>query len=130
MSASPSPAFGPCGIPDELAPPAELGGLAGAGLAVLVVVLPADDPGLLVAELDEFEPQAATARAATTRPNGARRRIGLLRNAVNECSSVARGSDPSPKKTPQSGTTFRDVSGAPRRALGRNRRIVRLGGRR
>ena len=73
LSASASPAFGPCGIPLELEP----GDVDGGGV---VAVVPeglddcVDGFGAGVDELEEFEPHAVAPSAANARRTAAKRR--------------------------------------------------------
>jgi hypothetical protein len=150
LSASPSPAFGPWGMPpaglappdglppDEFPPPA--------GLAPPdelppelppelddepeVLLPPLDDPleaGALpaavcdfVVELEEFEPQAARPRAATTRATGAKRRMVVLLIALMLLLCCA-GKSPSPLRDAAEGVELPGTVArpAPRRALAR-----------
>src|SRR5437764_965063 len=77
LSASPSPAPGPCGMPFLVELVAEL---APEEVVLVVVAAAPEDPDPLdegVVELEELEPQAASARATRTSARGASRRIDM-----------------------------------------------------
>src|SRR5438067_13382018 len=77
LSASASPALGPCGIPFLVEPEVEL-----APDEDVVAAAPPEDVEAgaedELVELEEFEPQAATAMATSTSARGASRRIDRM----------------------------------------------------